>query len=364
MPKNTPKKKNIFAVNIAFTGVNITQKIVFARYLSIMLRSGLTITEALDIIYDQSAGRFKNVIRNITGTVQSGNPLSSALKKYPKIFSNLFVSAVFAGESSGTLENNLNNIAVQLEAEKELKAKIKSAMVYPVIVLAAAFFLGAAMAFLVLPKITPLFKGLDMELPLTTRLLIRISDFMQTNGTEIFWGFLAFIIFFFWIIKRDFFKPVSHLIFLWTPIIKNVSRNSNLANFSKTLATLLKSGLTIDQAMEIVKNTTPNYYYQKCLAKASKRIGQGAKLSENLAMHEKYFPKLAISMIGVGERSGNLEETLFYLAELYEAEVDNSTKTLSAALEPILLLCIGLIVGGMALAIVTPIYQITGGIQR
>lgn len=362
--EESKEKKGILDASISIKGVSITQKLIFARYLSILLRSGLTITEALNIIHDQATGKFKKIVKEILTTVQSGNLLSSALKKYPKVFSNLFISAVYAGESSGTLENNLNNIAEQLETEKELRAKIKSAMVYPVIVLVATSFLGMAMAFLVLPKITPLFEGMDMKLPATTRLLIWISNLVQMHGTLIFIGLLGFVIFFLWIIKQSFFKPISHFVILHIPIIKNVSKNNNLANFSKTLGTLLKSGLTIDQAMEIVKNTTSNYYYRRCLGKMSKRIGQGSKLSENLLLYEKYFPKLVISMIGVGERSGNLEESLFYLAEFYAIEVDNATKSLSTAIEPILLIGIGLAVGGMAMAIVTPIYQITGGMQK
>jgi len=350
--------------NFSIKGVSITQKLVFARYLSILLRSGLTITEALGIIYDQASGRFKKIVKEIAATVQSGNSLSSALNKYPKVFSGLFVSAVFAGESSGTLENNLSNIAQQLETEKELRAKIKSAMVYPLIVLVATFFLGIAMVFLVLPKITPLFESMDMDLPLTTRLLIWISNQAEERGFIIFWGLLGFILLCIWIIKQNFFKPISHFFALHVPVVRNVSKNNNLANFCKTFGTLLKSGLTIDQAMEIVKKTTPNYYYQRCLFRISKRIGQGSKLSENLSDYEKYFPKLAISMISVGERSGNLEEALFYLADFYKTEVDNATKALSTAIEPILLIGIGLAVGGMALAIVTPIYQITGGMGR
>lgn len=358
------EKKGLLDANISIKGVSVTQKLIFARYLSILLRSGLTITEALNIIYDQASGKFKNIVKNILATVQSGNSLSTALKKYPKIFSELFISAVYAGESSGTLENNLNNVAEQLEAENELRSKIKSAMVYPVIVLILTFCMGMAMAFIVLPKITPLFEGMGMDLPLLTRILIWGSNLIQTNGAAIFWGMTLSIIFFIWISKRPFFKPISHFIILHTPIIRNVSKNNNLANFSKTLATLLKSGLTIDRAMEIVKKTNTNFYYKKCIAKMSKRIGQGSKLSENLAMYEKYFPKMAISMVGVGERSGNLEESLFYLADFYKTEVNNATKALSTAIEPILLIGIGLAVGGMAMAIIAPIYQITGGVHQ
>lgn len=362
MPENL--KKSASKLNFPFSSVTITEKLVFARHLAVMLRSGLSIIEALNIIHDQSSGKLQKVLQEVIETVQSGNPLSEALKKYPKIFSNFFVSAVYTGEVSGTLEKNLSNIAKHLESEKELKEKIRGAMIYPLIVIAAAFFLGVIMTFLVLPKITPLFASFDMELPLATRILIWVSDTVQENGVIIFWSLIAAVIILPWFLRQNFFKPISHFIVLNMPIIRGVSRNSNLSGFSKNLAILLKSGLPIDQALEIIKDTSSNYYYRKCISKISPCVAQGSRLSENLEKFEKYFPKLMISMVGVGERSGNLEESLFYLAEFYEIEVDNATKTLSTAIEPILLVGIGLLVGGMALAIVTPIYQITGGIHR
>lgn len=360
--KKLQEKKSLLDVSISFKGVNLTQKLVFARYLAIMLKSGLTITEALDIIHDQASGKFKNVVGRIIKSVQSGNPLSTALKAFPSIFSNLFVSTAMAGEASGTLEKNLNNLSEQLKAEKELKTKIKSAMVYPVIVLVATFFLGLAMAFFVLPKITPLFEGFGMELPITTRMLIWVSKTVQNHGIRLLVSIVSVFFFFFWLVRQRFSHPVTHFIILHTPFVKNISRNANLANFSKTLGTLLKSGLTIDRSLEITKNTASNYYYSKCLCNISRRVSQGAKLSENVVMYEKYFPKLVSSMIRVGERSGNLEESLLYVAEFYEMEVDSATKALSTAIEPILLIGIGLTVGGMAMSIIAPIYQITGSV--
>ena len=366
MPKSSKEdpKKGILEANISLRGVNITQKLVFARYLSVMLKSGLTISESLDIIHNQSTGKFKNVVKAVLKSVEAGNSLSASLKKFSKVFPSLFISATYAGEVSGTLEKNLSNVAEQLRSEKELASKIKSAMVYPVIVIIATMVLGLAMAFFVLPKITPLFEGLKMELPLTTRLLIWVSNQIQAHGLLIFGGVVFLVALFFWLSKREFVRPFTHWFFLHAPIIKNISRNANLARFCQTLGTLLKSGLNIDEAFNITVDTVENYHYKTRLSKVSQRIGQGTKISENLEIYDKYFPRLVTSMIKVGERSGNLEGSLFYLAEFYEIEVDNATKSLSTAIEPILLIFIGLAVGVMALSIVTPIYQITGNIQR
>lgn len=360
----TKEEKSLLEFNISLKGVNITQKLVFARYLSVMLQSGLTISEALDIIHDQASGRFKSVVGEILISVRAGNSLSSALAKFPKIFSNLFVSSAYAGEKSGTLEKNLSNIAEQLKKDKELRSKIKAAMIYPVIVIIATCGLGLAMAFLVLPKITPLFKGMDMELPFTTKILIWGSELVEKNGLLIFLTAVFGTSFLLWFLRRKFMHPITHYVILKIPIIKNISMHTNLASFCRTLATLLKSGLNIDEALEITKNTATNYYYKKTLDKATKRISQGTKLSDNLELFEKYYPKLVTSMVKVGERSGKLEETLFYLAEFFDVEVDNSTKALSTAIEPVLLITIGVAVGGMAISIISPIYQITGNVSR
>lgn len=362
--KQAEEKKSLLEVNISFKGVTAIQKIVFARYLAVMLKSGLTISEALTIIADQSTGKFKNIVLSVLHSVQSGNSLASSLKRFPKVFSGLLINSAYAGEASGNLDQNLNNVADQMNKDKELKSKLKAAMVYPVIVISATVVLGLAMAFVVLPKITPLFKGMDIELPWTTRLLIWFSSFIQNNTTVLLVGTAALIILFTWVVKQKWSKPVTHYLILKTPLVKNISKFSNLAVFTRNLSTLLKSGLNIDEAVRITKDTVSNYYFRKCLEKIAQHVGQGTKLSDNLSEYEEYFPKLVTSMIRVGERSGNLEESLIYVAEFYELEVDNSTKALSTAIEPILLIFIGLAVGGMALSIITPIYQITGNIQK
>jgi type II secretory pathway component PulF len=205
---------------------------------------------------------------------------------------------------------------------------------------------------------------MDMELPFTTKILIWVSELIENHGLLIFITLVFGFSFLFWLLKRKFMHPITHFIILRIPIIKNISSHTNLASVCRTLATLLKSGLNIDEALTITKNTASNYYYRKSLEKATKRITQGTRLSENLEIFSLYFPKLVTSMIRVGERSGKLEETLFYLAEFYDAEVDNSTKALSTAIEPVLLIFIGLAVGGMAMSIITPIYQITGNVSK
>ena len=367
MPKKTSKKipkKNVLEFDINIGGTGLTVKALFAKHVSVMLKSGLTIVEALSIAEDSAQGKFKKILKGVLKSVESGQSLSDSFARDPKVFTGIFISTTQAGEASGTLEGNMEHLAEQLEKEKELVEKIKGAMLYPLVVLVAAFFLGIAMTFLVLPKITPLFEGLGVKLPFTTRALIWFSHFVEQNGTILFISIVFFVIFITWLLKQKFIQPLTHWILLKTPIIKKITKNANLARFCRTLGTLLRSGLNIDEALEITEKTLGNYHFRKALAKINQSIGKGTQLSDNLKLFEKLFPKMVNRMVKVGEESGRLEEVLLYMAEFYELEVDTATKKLATAIEPILLLFIGFIVGFLALSIITPIYNITGNIRR
>ncbi len=364
MSKKAKQKKSLLEINISISRTSLSQIALFAQHLAVMLKAGLTITEALDIIQDSAQGKFKKIIQGILKSVESGHSFSQSLAFYPKIFSGLFINTAYAGESSGTLVENLENTAEQLKKERELISKIKGAMLYPIIVLIAAFILGLCMAFLVLPKITPLFEGLKIDLPITTRALIWFSYFIQNYGFLVFLGLVVFLTFLFWLLKQKFIKPITHWLLFKVPVVRKIIRNSNLARICRILGTLLKSGLNIDEAMEITKDTVSNFYYRRALENTCQRISKGTKLAENFMQFEELFPVMTTRMIRVGEASGKLDESLIYLSEYYEAEVDNDTKSLSTAIEPMLLIIIGLVVGFLALSIITPIYNITGGVKR
>jgi len=357
-------KKDFLKMDISFGGTGLNDRALLAKHLAVMQQSGLTITESLEIAEESARGKMKKILSEVRKSVESGNSLSDSLSRHPKVFSGIFISAVYAGETSGTLSENLQNLSEQLQKEKELNSKIKGAMFYPIVVLIAAFVLSLAMSFLVLPKIIPLFEGLKTELPFTTRWLITFTHFIEQNSTVLFSSIVIFVVLLLWVIRQKFSHPVTHWFLLKTPILRKIVLNSNLARFSRTLGSLLKSGLNIDEALKVASNTVGNYYFKKSILIICERVSKGSRLAEGLNDYKKLFPKMAIKMIGVGEQSGNLEDTLLYLANYYELEVDNSTKNLSTAIEPILLLFIGLIVGFLALSIITPIYNITGNISR
>lgn len=358
------QKKNILSVDISIGGVGPAQISILAKQLAVMLRAGLTLNESLLIARDSSRGKLTTCLSEVSSSISAGQKLSRALSDYPRIFSPLFINAVRAGETSGTLVENFEQLAVQLQKEKELASKIKGAMIYPIVVLVAALILGAGLAFFVLPQITPLFERLNVDLPITTKIIIWISKQIQSHGVAIGIGSLLAIIGFAVLIRQRFMQPITHGILLRVPVIAPLTRHANLARFCRTLGTLLGSGLNIDEALLILQDTMGNYYYRNAVSSVARLTTRGTKLSRNLEDHEWLFPKLVTRMIGVGEESGKLQEALLFLADYYEDELDTSTKSLSTAIEPLLLIGIGLAVGFLALSIITPIYEITGSVKR
>lgn len=354
----------LFSKDIAIGGISLMQRALFAQHLAVMLKAGLNIVEALKITTTSVKGKMRVIVEAILKSVQAGHRLSAAFARYPKVFSGLFVGATYAGESSGTLDKSLTNIADQLRREQELVSKIRGAMLYPAVILIAAFVLGMAMTFFILPKIIPLFEGLGQDLPITTKALIWFAHMVQTYGIRLFVGIVAVVSGALWLSRQAFSRPVTHWLLLHLPIAKRIVSHSNLARFGLTLGTLLKSGLQIDEALIISKDTLSNYYYRNALQKVHERVNKGTPVSDNLLRYPNLFPQMFAKMIMVGERSGRLEESLFYLAEYYQLEVDNDTKSLSTMIEPILLLTIGVVVGFLALSIVTPIYNITSTVKK
>lgn len=345
-------------------GASLATRALFAKHLAVMLKSGLTLTEALTITRDSAHGAFRTTLTDVMRAVETGRPLSQAFGDHENVFGGLFIEATYAGERSGTLPENLENIAAELDREKDLAAKVKGALMYPSVVLGAAFFLAMGVSFFVLPKITPLFESFRTELPFATRVLISFSHFVSDYGYYFFGGVVGFIVLLTWLVRQKFSHPITHVLMLRLPIIGGMIRSANIARFNRTLGMLLKSGVNVDEAIEIARDSMGNYYYRLALTRVGRDVAKGSKLSESLAQEAHLFPAIVTRMIKVGEESGKFEETLFYLASFYEAEVDTSTKTLATTLEPVLLIFIGLLVGGLALAIITPIYEITGSIKR
>ncbi len=357
------RKKSLLTFDLSFGHVSLTQKLLFAKNMSLMLQSGLSIVEAIDAAKDSSDENLRKILIQICEEVKTGSTLSHEMALYPRVFSGFFINTVRAGEASGTLAHNLTYAAVQLEKDQELQSKVKGALLYPAIVVSATLILGLVLSFVVLPKITPLFEGMHMELPVTTRILIGFSHLIQNYGVYLLIGIFVFIFSILYLLRQKYSRPFRHFVMLKTPVFQKLAHNAALARFSLTLGTLLKAGVPIDEGLSITAGTVGNYYYEKVFEKIIEEVRGGDTLSECLEEYPDLFPLLITRMVEVGEKSGGLEATFLYLADYYEREVDTSTKSLATAIEPMLLLFIGCAVAFLALSIISPIYNITGSIH-
>lgn len=357
--KVSTKKKS----KLVFGRVSLQDRMMFAKHLTVMIRSGMPLDEALDTLTEQSSPILSKKLEVISEEVKKGNSLSNAIRKFPKVFDNLFVNMVAAGEAGGTLVKNLEIVATQQQKSYTLRSKIKSAIMYPVVIFLAIIGLIVVISVFVLPKLLGFFKSLNATLPLSTKILILGGDLFLAYWQVFFIGLFVLIVAI--RISAKFPKPrlLLHTILIHLPIAGKISKNLNWSIFARSLASLLNSGVPIDQALKIVSQTQTSDVYKREVTILYHQVVKGVAMSEILE-HNKYFPILVARMSRVGERSGNLSETLDYLADFYETEVDNYTKNLSTMLEPILLVTIGLLVGFVAMSIINPIYELTSKVSQ
>lgn len=352
-----------------FGGVSLMDKVLLAKHLSTMLASGISLSEALDVIAGQTnSPRLKKIVQSLIDKIHAGQSLSKALSAYPKVFDPFFINILKVGEESGTLEENLKYLAEELEDQLDLKRAIKAAAFYPTIILVATFGLGLVLAYFVLPKIKSLFSTLSFDLPLSTKILLFIADFLDQYGLHFILTLLVLVILGRIFVRLKVIKPYWHQFLLKLPVIGQTMIEYNLIIMARTLGTLLKSGLTIDQSMMVTRDVLNNIVYQKKINQALEEVKTGKQFSDVLAglkqsKRKPIFPLLTIKMISVGEKTGKLDESFIYLAAYFEKEVDNRTKNLTTTLEPLLLVFVGLIVGFVAISVIAPIYQITGRFQ-
>lgn len=356
-------KKDLLKIEINIGGISDVDIMLFTKHLSVILRSGLTLIEALEMLAEQSKGKLKKIIGRITERVRAGDAFHQALSEHGKYFTQIYLNMVKSGEISGTLHENLERLSVELKKSLSLKKKVKSAMIYPMLVFVAVFGLGMLVALFVLPQIVPLFKSMDVELPLTTRGLIYIAEIFAKYGIKIAISFCAVVIFGTWLLRRNFIKPYTHAFFLRLPIIKKIIHDINLERFTRTFGSLLETGLTVDQSLKITGEAIENRVYRKAILAMIPEVESGSNLKTAISAYPDIFPLIVSRMIGVGEKTGSLDSTLKYLSEFYEEEVDETVKNLSTIIEPIMLIFIGIIVGTVAIAILGPIYEITGSLK-
>lgn len=360
------KKENQFAVKFLdrFLGISLKDKLMFTRNLSVMISSGLPISRAVKNIATQTKNKkFKKILETIFEDIQAGMTFADGLSKYPAIFDDLFVNMIRVGEASGSLEEILEILAVQLEKEHELMSKLKGALTYPAVIVVAMIAIAILMLTYILPRMMGVFIDMKVDLPASTKFLIKLSDLLRNHAifslvTLVFGGiFLKFFL----TTKAG--KKTLAFFLVNIPVINNLVIKNNCARFARIYSSLLRSGVPVVQALTIISNTLTNYYYRDALKESVDEVQKGVPLSKIIEKHPKIFPLLMVQMIQVGEETGKTETVLLKLAEFYEAEISQISKNMSSIIEPVLMIFIGTAVGFFAVSMLQPMYSIMDNIK-
>lgn len=357
------KKKNI-EISIPFIdnligGVSLQDKVMFSKNLSRMLLAGLSISRALEVLKKQTTKKlFADLMDGLAKEINSGGTLSSGLAKYPKTFSPLFVAMVHAGEESGNISENLLDIGAQLDKTYQLRKKVKGAMIYPGVILTAMLIIGILMFIFVVPTLLETFKDFELDLPATTQVIIWVSDTIQNNTLLFFGGLIAIVGGGISLLRAKFMQKYIDFIIPKIPAVGGIAKEMNSALATRTLSSLLKSGLSVNQALTITKEVLQNVLYKDTIDEAIKTVEAGGQLSKIFQERKDLYPVMVGEMIEVGEETGKLSDMLRDIADFYEGEVDSKTKNLSTIIEPVLMIFIGAAVGFFALAMMSPMYSL------
>lgn len=347
-----------------FKLIPLKEKMIFTRNLSVMVSSGLTVSRSVyNLSLQTNNKRFRKILQSIYDDVQAGKQLSEGMAKYPTVFNELFVNMISVGEVSGNLEEVLDILALQLEKEHDLLSKVRGAMTYPAVIVVAMIGIAILMLTYILPKITQVFRDMDVQLPKTTLFVIALSDFLTGHWLLSILIVVGSIVSVRVFSQTDLGKHVFSWVFVRMPIIGSIIIKVNCARFARIYSSLLKSGISVVNALTIVAKTLGNVYYKEALAEGIAEIQKGVELSKVTAKYPVIFPLLVSQIIEVGEETGKTESVLRHLAEFYEEEVSQITKNMSSIIEPILMLLIGGSVGFFAVAMLQPMYSLLDNIK-
>jgi type IV pilus assembly protein PilC len=336
-----------------------TEKIFFADRLRVMIKAGISLSQALQTLAEESRNqRFKKILNEVRGAVEKGEQFSAGLEKYPKIFGSFFRNMIKVGEVAGTMEKNLEELSVQMKKDHALLSKIRGAMTYPIIVLTATIFILIGLFTYVMPNMISIFETFGTTLPLPTRILITVTKVVKNYGLVVAAALAVIVSILVWFFHTKG-KNFWHSVLMRFPIIGSIMKKVNLARFARTLSALMATDIPVVQSLEVTADVLGNVHYKIVALKAGEEIKKGVPISEVLKQHAKLFPPLITTMIAVGEKSGTTDNMLREVAEFYEEDVDQITTNLSTTIEPLLMLFLGVVVGGIALSVISPIYSLT-----
>ncbi len=341
--------------------MNVKEQTFFFKRLAYLTNAGIPLSEALSVLRGQTQSKsLGRVYDQLLADLHEGKSFSRALSRFPKTFSPFCVSIVQVGERSGSLPTALEHLAKELKKKQQLRAKVVSALIYPAVITLATIGIMVFLLLFLFPKITPIFKSLHAGLPFSTRVVMGTSTFLGHYWFVLGLVLVLTVVIFTVANKRSvYFRLATDRTTLRLPLLGTMLSSYSLSNISRTLGLLLKSGVTLVEALTVTGEATTNLAYQHECTSVGNSIVQGGRLSESFAYRPAYFPQSFCHLVAVGEKSGTLSDTLLYLAEMYDAEVDEWTKNLSTLIEPVLMVVMGVLVGFIAISIITPIYGIT-----
>jgi type IV pilus assembly protein PilC len=360
--RESSKKGGMQAWSVGMQRVKLRDLVMFSRQFATMIDAGLSVVKCLDILQKQTRNlRMKDVIGEVKRDVAGGMSLTEALQKHPRIFSSLYVNMIRSAEVGGILDTVLDRLATFLEKEQETRNKIKSAMTYPVVVFCFAMLMLVALLFFVLPKFKGIFETMGLDLPLTTRILLYSSDYMKTYwyvGLVVILGTIIGIKMF---ARTDRGRRSIDAMKLRLPIFGELMLKTSVSRFARTFGTLISSGVPVLRALEIVADTAGNRVISDTVVRARSSIKEGEKISTPL-FGSKVFPVMVTQMIAVGEETGRLDQMLVKVANFYDDEVDATLKSLTSLIEPLMIVGLGVIVGFIAISVISPIYELVGSL--
>jgi type IV pilus assembly protein PilC len=348
---------------LRFSRVPLKEKLFFLQYFSIMIRAGLPLSVILKTLARQTSNkRFTLVINDIKNRVEKGGSLAESFRVHEDIFGELFVNMIEAGETSGSLEAALNQLYKQTKKKNELISKVKGALTYPAFVILIMIIVGVVMMVNVVPKLTGMLKNFDTELPLATRVLMAISDFIINNGLLLSIFLVLLLVSFYFLLQTYKGKYYFQYLLLKLPVVSSIDKKINLARFARTLSGLLKSDILITRSFRITSNVISNLHYKEAVDDMADKVEKGYEINQVISGYTSLFPPIVHEVVSVGEKTGELDDMLLELAEFYEYEVDSIMDNLPSIIEPILILILGVGVGAMAIAVIMPMYTLTSTI--
>ena len=349
----------LISLGSILSGIKTHQKITFAKNLGLMMKAGLPVTRALSVMSKQSKSKpFKKLLSDLETDVSHGQTLSESLGKRPKVFSHLFVSMIKAGEESGNVSGSLDIVSSQMEKSYLLAKKVRGALIYPTVIISVMIVLAILLLIFMVPTLTATFEGIGAKLPLSTRILIYLSNFLVEHTLAVMAGIVLLVASSVLFLRSRVGRNLTDAVSIRIPVIGEMVKEFESARATRTLSSLLFAGVEIMVALDVTIDVLQNHLYKDALKRARSAIEKGESMSAVFIEHEHLYPLFVGEMIAVGEETGKISDMLMSVANYYEGEVDQKTKDLSTIIEPVLMIIIGIGVGIFAISMLAPTYSL------